>query len=912
MAPGAMSITAGSRLGPFEISSRIGAGGMGEVWAATDTRLDRQVAIKVLPEEVADDPERLRRFEQEARAAGAINHPNLVTIFDIGTDDGTAYVVMELLEGETLREKIGTAGHGASGIPVRKVVEYATQIANGLSAAHEKGIVHRDLKPENVFVTEDGRVKILDFGLAKVTAESEDPGEDDRTMQRGTSPGTVLGTAGYMAPEQVRGRSVDARTDIFALGVVMYEMLAGRRAFRGDSAADIMSAILKEDPPSLEDLPTPVPQGIERIVRRCLEKAPTERFQSAHDISFALDAVSGTSSQQAFVELPSEKRRVRTLAIFATLLVVACAITGIVAWRVARRGTPTVTTAASKASAASSRSFTQLTFGTSDELPSLSPDGKTFAFTGTVDGRSDVYVQRVDGRNAIDLTKDATADSSQPAFSPDGNLIAFRSERDGGGIFIMGATGESVRRLSDVGFNPSWSPDGREIAVGTEAILHSPNSRSNYSDLWILNVQTGAKQQITKAADSATAGEDAVQPAWSPHGARIAYWGIAGGGGQRDIYTIDPHAPDPAKTIVRLTDDPALDWSPAWSTDGKWLWFSSDRDGTTNLWRFPMDEATGKATGPAEPMTLPARFAGQFTVARNTGDLAFTVVDQTETASLLPFDPSAQRVTGEPTRIRSGSLIDFDAPNPSPDGQWWVFSNAGRQEDLYIMKRDGSGLRRLTDDPEKDRGPAFSADGKLIYFYSQRGERYEVWSIRPDGSDLRQVTKPTSGVLQYPQPVPGRNALVGTDIGTDYSATVIGSFDPDGTISRNESLPPMSDPDAHLVFARISDDGTMLVGQVSSPGSMAGTWTYSLATKRYERVSDSTAFSVSWLPHSNHVIVQPSPHGLLLTDITTKRSHEIRMPMHIWSFRFSPDGKTLLVNSLANDTSIWLMKSGGE
>jgi len=901
-----MTITAGSRLGPFEISARIGAGGMGEVWAATDTRLDRKVAIKVLPEEVADDPERLRRFEQEARAAGAISHPNLVTIFDIGSDEGTAYVVMELLEGETLREKIAD-GRGGSGIPVRKVVEYSTQIANGLSAAHDKGIVHRDLKPENVFVTEDGRVKILDFGLAKVTAEVDEAGADDRTMQRGTSPGTVLGTAGYMAPEQVRGRAVDARTDIFALGVVMYEMLAGQRAFRGDSAADLMSAILKEDPPSLEDLPTPVPQGIERVVRRCIEKAPAERFQSAHDIAFALDAVSGTSSQRALVEIPSEKRQARTIAIVAALLVASCAITGTIAWRVARRGIPATTTAtAAKVSVASPRSFTQLTFGTAEELPSLSPDGKTFAFTGWVDERSDVYVQRADGRNAINLTKDASADSFQPAFSPDGNQIAFRSARDGGGIFVMGATGESVRRLSDVGFNPSWSPDGKEIAVGTEAIAHTPNARGGHSDLWILTVQTGAKRQLTKSADAASPGQDAVQPAWSPHGARIAYWGIAGSGGQRDLYTIDPQAPEPSKTIVRLTDDAALDWSPAWSPDGKWLLFSSDRNGTTNLWRLPMDEASGKATGPAEPMTLPARFAGQFTVARNTGDLAFTVVDQTETVSLLPFDPSAQRVMGEPTRIRSGTIIDFYTPSPSPDGEWWVFSNAGRQEDLYIMKRDGSGLRRFTDDPEKDRGPSFSDDGKLVYFYSQRGDRYEVWSIRPDGSDLRQVTTPTAPSLWYPQPVRGRNAL----IGYNETGTVIAPFDPDGTISTSEPLPPMSDPGAHLTAPRVSDDGTTIVGMVASPQSMSGTWTYSLATTRYERVSERAEFNTRWLPHSNHIIVQPSPNGLLITDITTKRSHEIRLPMPVTSFSFSPDGKTLLVNSDSDDTSIWLMKSG--
>jgi eukaryotic-like serine/threonine-protein kinase len=888
-----MQVASGTRLGPYEITARVGAGGMGEVWAAHDTRLDRDVAVKVLPESVAGDAERLRRFEQEARAAGAINHPNLLTVYDTGSQDGIAYVVMELLEGETLRDKIGEAvTNEGSRVPIRKAVDYAAQIANGLAAAHDKGIVHRDLKPENVFVTRDGRVKILDFGLAKLTARTDGDSGEDRTQQRGTTPGTVFGTAGYMSPEQVRGREVDHRTDIFSFGAVLYEMLAGRRAFRRDSSVETMNAILKEDPPDLQDVKTPVSPGLERIVRRCLEKAPEERFQSAHDIAFALDAVTSTSSQRAVIDAPPSRRRM-TVAAAVAAAVLLCALTAAVTWRAARRATP----AAAAAAAPAARTFTQLTVGSRELFPSLSPDGKTFAFTGNAAEKLDIYVQRVDGRNAINLTKDSTGPSSEPAFSPDGNQIAFRSERDGGGIFIMGATGESVRRLSDFGYNPSWSPDGTQIAVGTDDITINPRARGNSSELWILDVRSGAKRRIKV--------EDAVQPSWSPHGDRIAYWALIGEGGQRDLWTIDPRAADPAKTATRLTKDAALDWNPVWSADGKWLYFGSDRDGTLNLWRMPIDERSGKPRGAMEAVTLPARFTAHFSFARNTGDMAFTAIDQTETTWEFSFDPIALRVTGEPLRIMGGALLTFLRANPSPDGQWWTFSNTGAQEDIYLMRHDGSGLRQLTNDPEKDRVPAFSADGKLIYFYSPRGSRYEIWSIRLDGSDLRQVSTTTGRSLWYPRPLPGRNAL----LANNETGTVVLPFNADGSITRVEPLLAANAAQALVLgLSSPTDDGAMLVGPVLRPMSMQGIWTYTFAARQYERISESVG-EVQWLPHSNRTVLANIHDKLVAIDIATKQEKAISLPLRrIGVFSMSPDGRTLHVSERSQETVVWLMR----
>src|SRR5271154_4964130 len=292
-----MNLTPGTKLGPYEIVSLLGAGGMGEVYRARDSRLRREVAIKVLPSELSLDSDRMRRFEQEALATAALNHPNILAVFDIGTSDGSPYVVSELLEGETLRDRLRSGA-----IPVRKALDYGLQIAHGLAAAHEKGIVHRDLKPENLFLTKDGRVKILDFGLAKLT--QLDPGSNPSmaTVTHGaTEAGVVMGTAGYMSPEQVRGMALDPRSDIFSFGAILYEMLSGKRAFHGDTAADTMSSILKEDPPELSESNRNVSPALERIVQHCLEKNPESRFHSASDIAFDLEHLSGLSGSAARV-----------------------------------------------------------------------------------------------------------------------------------------------------------------------------------------------------------------------------------------------------------------------------------------------------------------------------------------------------------------------------------------------------------------------------------------------------------------------------------------------------------------------------------------------------------------------------------------------------------------------------------
>ncbi len=476
-------LTAGTRIGPYEIVSRIGAGGMSEVYRAFDPRIRRDVAIKVLPPTLAKFADRLHRFEQEARAVGALSHPNLLTIFDTGKSEGRPYIVTELLEGHTLRSILRDNGTAVR-IPIRKAIDYGIQIANGLAAAHERGIVHRDLKPENLFVTRDGRVKILDFGVAKLrSSEDEAAMSDAETMEQDTSPGTVIGTVGYMSPEQVRGQSVDGRSDIFSLGTLMYEMVAGEHPFRGDSPADTMSSILREDPRELTSVNPNVTPGFDRVIRHCMEKSPEQRFQSARDLAFHLDMLSSASGSAPTLESKisdSWNRPLISLLGAAALLIAG--LGGGWLLRSSRMAAPRPPLVR----------FTQITHEEGLEVqPALSPDGGTFVFTRGGGPAADIYLQRVSGRNAINLTKRCAKADIQPAFSPDGTMIAYRSECDGGGIFIMGATGEAARRITTSCFNPAWSPDSKRLACGSESVNFTPTSRGQLSELWIVDAQSG-------------------------------------------------------------------------------------------------------------------------------------------------------------------------------------------------------------------------------------------------------------------------------------------------------------------------------------------------------------------------------------------------------------------------------------
>src|SRR6476646_7015063 len=414
-----MTLAPGTKLGRYEIRSKIGEGGMGEVYLARDIEIGRDVAVKVLPSTFSDEQERLKRFQQEACAAGALNHPNILSIYDVGKHDGSPYVVSELLQGETLRKRIG-------GTPLapRRAIDYASQIANGLAAAHEKGIIHRDLKPENVFVTNDGRLKILDFGLAKLTQlDGQQSQTEVPTRRVDTDPGVVMGTVGYMSPEQLKGRVVDQRSDIFSFGAILYEMLSGRRAFHGESSAETMSAILREDPPELSDSNKTVSPALERIVNHCLEKNAEARFHSARDVAFALEALSGsaavaneTTTAQSFVPTGFRVRRWMPWALIAVLLL----ITGIlVAWTYFRRDRIDAGLIEAMRFVIPMPEKAQI-FGP----PTISPDGRYMVFRlNTDDGKELLWLRALGSFEARPLM--GTDGGLQPFWSPDSRSIGF-------------------------------------------------------------------------------------------------------------------------------------------------------------------------------------------------------------------------------------------------------------------------------------------------------------------------------------------------------------------------------------------------------------------------------------------------------------------------------------------------------
>ena len=714
-------LTSGSRLGNYDVVAPLGAGGMGEVYRAHDPRLRRDVAIKILPRAFTTDPERLARFEREARVLASLNHPHIAGIYGI-EDTGTApALVLELVDGPTLAERIS-----AGRLALDEALVIASQIADAVAAAHDKGIIHRDLKPANVKLTSSGVVKVLDFGLAKTTDSDAPPlvpAQSPTITMTATRDGMVIGTAPYMSPEQTRGRPVDKRSDIWAFGCVLFEMLAGRKAFDRQTVSDTTTAVLESEP-DWRALPAGIPASVRRLLHRCLEKDSSRRLRDIGDAWLELEDAIGRRRARS---LPA--RIVGRLGGGAAIaLVLATTALGIVVALLGR----TMPEGAPGPKLGEPR-FTQITSQSGLEwFPTLSPDGKWVGYGGDGNGSRHIFLQSTTGQTPIDLTPDSTDDNDQPAFSPDGEHIAFRSSRDGGGIFVMGRTGEAVRRLTRRGFRPTWSPDGKEFAFTTENADLDPQNTLGLSSLWVGDVTSGEQRQIGNV--------DAVLPSWSPHGNRIAYTtrGAIAGSTRLDVWTVDRSGLNP----VAVTTDGARNWDPVWSPDGKYLYFVSGRGGPINLWRIPIDEPSGKTLGPPEPVTTPSAFVAHITISADGTRIAYSSILRSRNLQKLRIDPATGTPRGEPGWITTGSRL-WANPDPSPDGKWVVFYSSVQPEgDLYVAHADGTGTppahrwrRRI------DRMPRWSPDGEWIAFHSIRGKDQRLWKIRPDGSDL-QPTEP--------------------------------------------------------------------------------------------------------------------------------------------------------------------------
>jgi serine/threonine protein kinase/Tol biopolymer transport system component len=866
----------------YRILELIGQGGMGIVYKAEDTRLGRLVALKFLSQAIASD-HHLARFRQEARTASALNHPNICTIYGFDEWESEPFIVMELLEGTTLKELIAKGP-----LDINVLLRLAIEIGEALEAAHRMGVLHRDIKPANIFISSTFHVKVLDFGLAKFLLGQPLPEHEvvaaDGMLSATTIPGDVVGTVAYMSPEQARGERLDPRTDLFSLGSVLYEMATGRRAFQGSTNAIIFNDILNSNPISPRRFEPRLPAAMEDILHRLHVKERSRRYQTAGELVEDLRTLQRRLETTETSTIPTVTDRSRRWLVGLGLITVLIASVAYLTWTKTSQGHPR---------ALHELTFTQITSQDGPELfPNLFPDARSLVYAGRASGNWDIFFQRVGGQTVVNLTRDSPADDTQPALSPDGQMIAFRSERDGGGIYIMGSTGESCRRLTDFGYNPAWSPDGSKISFAEESVVDSPQKRFSYSRIWTVDVATGVRKQISNA--------DGVQPNWSPHGRRIAYW--MRNADQRDVWTMKPDGTDP----VPVTSDASLDWSPAWSADGKYLYFSSDRAGSSNLWRVRIDEESGRTLGPLEPFTT----GGGLTVrihAKAAQDAAHTAyVEQMMTENLyrVAFDPVLGRITGESSPVTSGMRL-LTEPDLSPDGEWVAFCTGGPQEDIVTVRVDGSSEVRITQDSFKDRVPRWSPDGRKIAFYSDRTGPSQVWVINRDGSGLKQVTQgPSPGAIRSVWSPDGRK-LASTHLAGE---SFIIDLDESLNARSIQQLPALDSPDQWFDIWSWSPDGKWLAGRrvVKSSAKNLGVTLFSLESGKYVKLLDFGE-SARWL-QDNQRLLFLDDGKLYLVDRRSGKVLPLLTPaINVNSFAIASDNRTLYFTAIVLQADIWLI-----
>ena len=774
-----MPLSAGTRLGPYEILALIGAGGMGEVYRAQDKRLARQVAIKTLHAKFTSDDIRVRRFLQEAQAASALNHPNIITVYDIGEADGQNFIVMEFVDGKTLDQLIPRKG-----LHLNEVLRYAIQIADALAAAHAAGIVHRDLKPGNVMVTGTGQVKVLDFGLAKV-AERSPRAESEQTetiITAGmTEQGAVLGTVAYMSPEQAEGRSVDARSDIFAFGALLFEMATGRKAFEGGSSIATLSAILRDDPKAPSDVAAHIPRELDKIVLRSLRKDPARRYQSMSDLRISLEDLKEESetgmARPAMAGRKMFVKRGRLLLTGALLLLLA--LLGVNLWRMRESGKLAVPLVPIPLTSFAGREIS----------PSFSPDGNqvVFSWNGDKQNNYNIYVKLIGTGPPLRLTTDPGTDA-YPKWSPDGRWIAFARSAGTDDPYVnmgykseillvpaLGGPEQLVAEFPDGAAPDGWSPDGRWL------VLECHNSATKRWALSLFSIETGEKRQLTDPPKGAFDFGGALAP--DGHTLVFARWTSDT---VSDLYALalgDNFKPKGEPR--RLTFDNRPIHGSAWTPDGREIVFQSDRGGPGGLWRVDV-------SGHGQPQRLPfGESARNPTISSHGNRIVYSqsvsnsniwrVNLREPKEEPVPFifstrSQSAPRYSPDGSKIafisnRSGNdqvwMCDADGSRAvqltslgpcghtswSPDGQRIVFgSDIDGYTQIFTVNVHGGRTQRLAAEPYTDTGPNWSYDGEWIFFTSDRGGGdFQLWKIPAAGGKMVQVTK-NGGWANLPSP----------------------------------------------------------------------------------------------------------------------------------------------------------------
>jgi Tol biopolymer transport system component len=757
-----MSLNAGAKLGPYEIGGSIGAGGMGEVYRARDTRLGRDIALKILPASFARDEDRLRRFQQETQAVAALNHPNILAIYDVGQHDGVPFLISELLQGEPLR---GVLEHGA--LPPRRATDYGTQIAQGLAAAHQKGVVHRDLKPDNLFVTAENQIKILDFGLAKLATQGSGSSSDGLTLTGShTVAGAVMGTAGYMSPEQVRGEAVDARADIFAFGAVLFEMLSGQQAFRRDTAAETMTAVLKEEPPDLAVAQLPISPAMDRIVRRCLEKNPEQRFQSAKDLSFALSSLSGIDSGGVRA-LPRERHALPWLWIAAVLALIVAAFIG---GRLASRVPPTARM--------------QFAIPVSGEVNhmALSPDGAMLAFVSPDDksGVPMLFVQRIGSAGATELS--ATEGASFPFWSPDDAFIAFFA---GGKLYKISASGENRQALATAAI-PRGGSWGRK-----NVIVFAPGPGGA---IWRVNSDGSNAAPLTQKFFEKIENSHRW-PVFLPDGDHFVFWAGNFSNFVDDrnsgIYMSSLDA-SYKKLIVLARSAPAFGAGRLFYADDK-----------RALVAAPLDISAARLTGEPRMITdqvgyQPSTYMGAFTVAGD-GTVVYSAVAGASLSALTWHDRNGKDLgrVGE-SGVIANPMLSPDESRVTVD----ITDVKANNVDVWIYDLRRGTTSRFTFDPSEETAGIWSRDSRRIAF---RGAVNGITLFSKAAEGLEPEIKMAE--------MPGSDDLIPNSWSADDTQVLCTAQPPDGT--SNLALVPASGGTAKPF---LSNKASQTNGQISPDG----------------------------------------------------------------------------------------------
>ncbi len=774
----------GTTVGHYELLEKIGEGGMGVVYRARDLVLNRFVAMKLLPQGAGLDDDRKRRFLQEAQAASALNHPHIVTIYEIGMAPPQEFIAMELVQGQSLDAIIGP-----NGLPVRQALDYALQIADALAVAHAAGIVHRDIKPANVIVTAAGVAKVLDFGLAKLVDEMPAAGADaTRTIAIGSSPrtieGSIVGTVSYMSPEQAEGKRVDHRSDIFAFGTLLYEMLTGKRAFAGDSAVSTLAAILRSEPDDLTRQLPDLPSELDRVVRRCLEKLPERRWQSMADVRIILDYLKQDVQSGQFARLsPSgdaaPRRRLSRywpVAVGGAAVVVAL---GLMSWR----PRPVATTL-------QTYTIRRITSDAASNVsPAISADGKLIAYASdrAEEGTTDIWVQQIAGGEPVRLTKGLGLCHS-PSFSPDGSRIAFHGGPDSGGIYVTSTLGGGARRLAD-GRGPEFSPDGTTIAYT------APDS----SRIMLVSAMGGTPRELP------TKHSMIGRPHWLPDSKRLLFLGVdpaaANQSGVRteDWYTISLDGAELSAGAAPWLDDPYDRATPhAVSSDGVMIWVGTPD--SSNLYRVPFDAAQGRVTGAPVPVTIAAGFNFWPSASADGARIAFGNATRFNTNLFeMSIDPGTGAVSGESRRITDG-FEERIAPYPSPDGKRLAYKASSGSSNEIRLRDLGTGQETRIGESTAASPPVISDDGAQVAFAVLEKDAFAIYAAPATGGVPRRLCTDCGRPTQWF----GRGTRILYDRANKNSEIAV--LD----VSTGKSTTILRAPGSQIYTPRLSTDGRLL------------------------------------------------------------------------------------------------------